>query len=129
MEVNNELHKQRNEIRDRIKENDEEYRRKKTILNCDEEYLYKEYKRANTIIDMPDVYTDTRLKEFIEGTIYRSRKNIVETNLEEEQILNEYRKMESKLCEEERNLEEKIKAKHMVLCQDLAQNKMRSSAS
>ena len=40
MEVNNELHKQRNEIRDRIKENDEEYRRKKTILNCDEEYLY-----------------------------------------------------------------------------------------
>ena len=129
MEVNNELHKQRNEIRDRIKENDEEYRRKKTILNCDEEYLYKEYKRANTIIDMPDVYTDTRLKEFIEGTIYRSRKNIVETNLEEEQILNEYRKMESKLCEEERNLEEKIKAKHMVLCQDLAHNKMRSSAS
>lgn len=113
MEVNNELHNQRNEIRDRIKENDEEYRRKKTILNCDEEYLYKEYKRANTIIDMPDVYTDTRLKEFIEGTIYRSRKNIVETNLEEEQILNEYRKMESKLCEEERNLEEKIKAKHI----------------
>ena len=69
MEVNNELHKQRNEIRDRIKENDEEYRRKKTILNCDEELLKQ--------LKIKAVLEDKNIYELVEQAIaeFLAKKN------------------------------------------------------